>query len=114
MNGRIGIIAFVAVVMVGTAIRAVGADEASAAATATVSIDLPLETARLKPGPGVDTATASCVTCHSVDYIYVQPPLTKEQWRGEVLKMKNTFGAPFADSDVDTIVAYLMSQNGKQ
>ncbi len=79
-----------------------------------VNIELPVETARLKPGPGMDTALGSCMTCHSVDYIYMQPPLTTDQWRGEVLKMKNVFGAPFPESDVDTIVAYLMSQNGKQ
>jgi hypothetical protein len=54
------------------------------------------------------------MVCHSVDYIYMQPPLTSEQWRGEVLKMKNTFGAPIQDADVDKIVTYLMSQNGKQ
>lgn len=79
-----------------------------------VNIELPAETARLKPGPGVDTALGSCMTCHSVDYIYMQPPLTTEQWRGEVLKMKNVFGAPFPENDVDAIVTYLMSQNGKQ
>jgi hypothetical protein len=44
----------------------------------------------------------------------MQPPLTKDQWRGEVVKMKNVFGAPFGENDIDTIVAYLMSQNGKQ
>jgi mono/diheme cytochrome c family protein len=79
-----------------------------------VSVELPTEMARLNPGPGLDTALQSCMTCHSVDYIYMQPPLTKDQWRGEVVKMKNVFGAPFPESDVDTIVTYLMSQNGKQ
>ncbi len=79
-----------------------------------VKIELPAETAQLQPGPGQQTALGSCMTCHSVDYIYTQPPLTKDQWRGEVLKMKNVFGAPFPESDVDTIVAYLMSQNGRQ
>jgi hypothetical protein len=52
--------------------------------------------------------------CHSVDYIYMQPPLTKDQWHAEVMKMKKVFGAPVPDSDADTIVKYLMSQNGKQ
>lgn len=32
----------------------------------------------------------------------------------EVVRMKSVFGAPFGENDVDTIVAYLMSQNGKQ
>ena len=78
-----------------------------------VKIDLPAETTRLAPGPDVASAQV-CMVCHSVDYIYMQPPLTSEQWRGEVLKMKNTFGAPIQDADVDKIVTYLMSQNGKQ
>jgi mono/diheme cytochrome c family protein len=78
-----------------------------------VKIDLPAETARLAPGPDVASAQV-CMVCHSVDYIYMQPPLTSEQWRGEVLKMKNTFGAPIQDADVDKIVTYLMSQNGKR
>lgn len=86
----------------------------SAAETSTVTIDLPQETARLKPGPGVDTPEKYCMICHSVDYIYMQPPLTKDQWHAEVMKMKKVFGAPVPDSDVDTIVNYLMSQNGKK
>jgi hypothetical protein len=52
--------------------------------------------------------------CHSVDYIYMQPPLTKDQWQAEVVKMKKVFGAPVPDGEVDTIVEYLMSQDGKK
>jgi hypothetical protein len=80
----------------------------------TVKIDLPPEAARLKPGPGMDTAAKYCMICHSVDYIYMQPPLTQDQWHAEVAKMKKVYGAPIPDSDVDTIVGYLMSQNGKK
>jgi len=80
----------------------------------TVSIDLPAETAQLKPGPGLEAAQSHCLTCHSADYIYMQPPLTKEQWKGVVTKMKKVMGAPIPDNDVDTLVQYLMSQNGKK
>jgi len=79
----------------------------------TVSIQLPKETAKLKPGPGVATASKYCMECHSVDYIYMQPPLTKEQWHGEVAKMKKAMGAPIQEEDIGVIVDYLMSQNGK-
>lgn len=79
-----------------------------------VKIDLPAETATLKPGPGHDTAAKYCTICHSVDYIYMQPPLTAEKWKGLVTKMQKVFGAPIADEDIDTIVGYLVSQNGKQ
>jgi len=78
-----------------------------------VSIQLPAETAQLKPGPGLEAAQSNCMTCHSVDYIYMQPPLSKDQWQGEVVKMKKVMGAPIPDNEVDTIVQYLMSQNGK-
>jgi len=79
----------------------------------TVKIDLPSETARLKPGPGMQITAGTCMICHSVDYIYMQPPLTREQWKGEVMKMKNVFGAPVPDNEVNTIVDYLASQNGR-
>jgi mono/diheme cytochrome c family protein len=80
----------------------------------TATVALPAETSQLKPGPGVDVARQNCLTCHSVDYIYMQPPLTEDQWRAEVVKMKKAMGAPIADGDVDVIVKYLMSQNGKK
>lgn len=79
-----------------------------------VKIDLPQETAQLKPGPGMDTTARNCMICHSVDYIYTQPPLTRDQWTATVMKMKTVFGAPIPDNDVDTIVNYLLSQNGKK
>ena len=79
----------------------------------TVKIELPSETARLKPGPGMDTAGKYCMICHSVDYIYMQPPLKKDQWHAEVTKMNKAYGAATPDSEVETIVNYLMSQNGK-
>ena len=78
----------------------------------TVAIELPAEHTSLAPGPNL-AAAQICMVCHSVDYIYMQPPLTDDQWRSEVLKMKNTFGAPISDADVELIVVYLLSQNGE-
>jgi cytochrome c5 len=96
-----------------TAIFGLTASTASFAA-GEVTITLPQENARLKPGPGMDTAEKYCMICHSADYIYMQPTLTKDQWHGEVVKMQKVFGAPIPDSDIDTIVGYLLSQNGKK
>ena len=109
MNTRTGYAALLTAI-VGFAACAVAM---AAELSGTVKIDLPPEAARLKPGPGLDVAQKSCMSCHSVDYIYMQPPLTKDQWHGEVVKMQKVFGATFPDSDVDTIVNYLMLQNGK-
>ena len=80
----------------------------------TVSVDLPAETAQFKAGPGMDAARQNCVACHSVDYVYMQPPLTEEKWRAVVMKMKKVMGADIPDNDIDTIVQYLVSQNGKK
>lgn len=78
-----------------------------------MSIDLPKETAQFKPGPGAQVAQTYCVICHSADYIYMQPPLTRAQWEGEVTKMRKVFGAPLPEDQVKTVVDYLMTQNGK-
>lgn len=107
MNKRTRVAAIMFAVCSGAAWTVAAAEQSQL-----VKVDLPAETARLAPGPDVASAQV-CMVCHSVDYIYMQPPLTSEQWRGEVLKMKNTFGAPIQDADVDRIVTYLMSQNGK-
>jgi hypothetical protein len=108
MNKRNRFVAILSAILGSAACPAFAAD-----LSGTVTIELPAENARLESGPGIDTAQ-QCMICHSADYIYMQPPLTKDQWRGEVLKMKNVYGAPIPETDVDTIVTYLMSQNGKQ
>jgi len=79
-----------------------------------VNIRLPDETAKYLPGPGEKTANNNCRTCHSVDYVYMQPPLSREKWHAEVMKMKKVYGAQIDDKNVDAIVNYLMSQNGKK
>jgi cytochrome c5 len=86
---------------------------AFAAEMGVVSIRLPAEQAQFKPGPGVEVVRKNCLVCHSADYVYMQPPLTKAQWSATVAKMKKAMGASIDDGDIDTIVGYLMSQNGK-
>jgi sulfite dehydrogenase (cytochrome) subunit B len=83
------------------------------AASAILTVTLPRPSIAFKAGPNVDLATANCRTCHSAAYIYTQPPLNRAQWTAEVLKMKNSYGAPIDPNDVDKIVDYLVSQNGK-
>lgn len=78
-----------------------------------VSIDLPQDRVQFKPGPGAQAAQTYCVTCHSAQYVYMQPPLTRAQWEGTVNKMRKVFGAPLPEDQVKTVVDYLMTQNGK-
>jgi cytochrome c553 len=80
---------------------------ASAAVAGPMVYQLPPETAKLKPGPGVETA-AVCTACHSADYLSTQPPgKGKAFWQGEVRKMIKVYGAPIDDKDAPTIASYL-------
>jgi len=85
----------------------------AATASGVTTITLPPPNNAFKPGPNAALAQAKCVICHSADYVYTQPPLTKKQWTAEVTKMQKTYGAPLSDDDIAPLVEYLMSQNGK-
>ncbi|MDE2573283.1 MAG: cytochrome c [bacterium] len=80
----------------------------------TVSVTYPPERQMFKDGEGAGLARANCQICHSSDYVYTQPPLTKAQWAAEVTKMKRVYGANIQDGDVDAIAAYLVTQNGRE
>ena len=73
-----------------------------------VTYDLPPETAVLKPGPGIDLAQNNCVSCHSTDYIAMQPPKKgKVFWETEVTNMIKAYGAPIEEADAKAIADYL-------
>ena len=66
------------------------------------------EQVALKPGPDVDVVTATCSTCHTLDYIRMNSVfLTPDEWKAEVTKMQQAFGGPFDDATAATIVKYL-------
>jgi hypothetical protein len=75
---------------------------------------LPAETARLRPGPGAELASASCLLCHSADYISTQPPMTAAAWQAAVIKMQEKYGAPIPTNAVPQLVAYLAKTYGKE
>lgn len=80
-------------------------------------ITLPAETASLaeSPLPGYALATALCYTCHSVDYVLTQPPLSSRAWwKANVVKMQKTFGASIPESAVDPLVDYLVKTYGAE
>lgn len=74
---------------------------------------LPAETAKLKPGPGSEVATAQCLLCHSADYVNTQPRLTRAGWEASVKKMKEKYGAPIPADKVTNLVDYLTQAYGK-
>jgi sulfite dehydrogenase (cytochrome) subunit B len=73
---------------------------------------LPPETARLKPGPGVELVTTQCFICHSADYISTQPPMTRAAWTATVTKMKEKYGAPITPESIEPVVNYLVERYG--
>ena len=65
----------------------------------------------LKPGAGEDVTGAYCNACHTSDYIAMNSPfLTADQWKAEVTKMRNAFGAPIDDATAAQITAYLAAR----
>jgi|SRR5215471_13708058 len=86
----------------------------SALAAADKTIPMPADHAyaTLKAGPGVEVTRQQCVSCHSTDYIVMQPRGNARQWDGVVTKMIKVFGAPVSDQDAKTIVEYLARQYG--
>jgi len=87
---------------------------ASAIAAADKTMPMPPDHAyaTLKPGPGLEVTRQQCVSCHSTDYIVMQPRGNAKQWDGVVTKMIKVFGAPVNDQDAKTIVEYLATQYG--
>ena len=86
----------------------------SAAAAADRTIVLPPDDryATLAPGPGIEVTRQQCSSCHSTDYIVMQPHGDARQWDGVVTKMIKVYGAPVNDQDAKTIVEYLAKQYG--
>lgn len=63
---------------------------------------------------GEEVYKANCVTCHSLEYVDMQPPFPRKTWEKTVDKMIKNFGAPIPDSTARVIVDYLMAVKGKQ
>lgn len=73
-----------------------------------LSYGLPDETAAFKPGPGVDAAQNNCTSCHSADYINIQPPNKGPAfWEAVVQKMIKVYHAPIDENDAKSIADYL-------
>jgi len=76
------------------------------------TIELPAMAFDLANGPDRDRTIAFCGICHGVEYIPMQPPLSRAQWTATVAKMIKAFGAPVPQEDADKIVNYLSAAYG--
>ena len=87
---------------------------ATSSTHAELKIELPSERTELKPGLHSEIVAANCVTCHSWDYVTIQPLLPRATWKATVTKMRTTFGAPIAENQIDDIVDYLAKTHGDE
>jgi hypothetical protein len=79
-----------------------------------VKVELPASDESFPPGVGADIASTQCLICHSAGMILTQPPLKKEEWRAEIMKMRTAYGAPILQDQVDGLSEYLTNINGRQ
>jgi hypothetical protein len=79
-----------------------------------VKVDLPVSNAYFPAGDGADVANAQCLICHSAGMVLRQPPLTQNEWVGEINKMRNAFGAPLPADQIDALAKYLVRINAGQ
>jgi mono/diheme cytochrome c family protein len=86
----------------------------TAAPAAADTYALPEPTAQFKAPPdsghaaGFQAAQENCMTCHSADYIAMQPPKKGQTfWDAEVTKMIKVYHAPIEDQQAKAIAAYL-------
>ncbi|MFA6117573.1 MAG: hypothetical protein WC729_26515 [Sphingomonas sp.] len=77
------------------------------------SVDFPVDDDAYPDGPHADVINANCTSCHSASMARTQPRLSPEQWTAIVKKMRETYKAPVAETDVPTIVAYLTAMSRK-
>lgn len=69
--------------------------------------------APLRPGAGQETVERICSGCHTPNYIRMNAPfLSEAQWKAEVAKMRQVFGAPIEDEEAAEILAYLTAEYG--
>ena len=67
----------------------------------------------LLPGAGQETVERICSGCHTTSYIRMNAPfLSEAQWKAEVAKMRQVFGAPIEDDEAAEILAYLTAEYG--
>ncbi|MEA3118324.1 MAG: hypothetical protein QOI13_1594 [Paraburkholderia sp.] len=81
---------------------------------AAVDFTLPAGSVTFPPGQGSEIANANCVMCHSTGMVLRQPPLTVGEWKTEINKMRNAFGAPISADQVDQLAHYLNSVDGRK
>ncbi len=79
-----------------------------------LKIELPVETGVFRTGAGADLANAQCLSCHSADYVLMQPPMPAKFWKGAIDKMIGKYAAPIPTNQVDALVEYFSRNYGTE
>jgi mono/diheme cytochrome c family protein len=67
--------------------------------------------APLRQAKGQETVEKICSGCHTLNYIRMNSVFLDEaQWKAEVTKMRQIFGAPIGEDDQAEIIGYLTAQ----
>ena len=92
---------------------AAGPDKLGSAVSRSQNVHMPEGALNFPRGEGSDLANAQCVICHSVGMVTRQPPLSFDEWKAEVAKMRAVYGAPLSADQIEPIARYLTTINGK-
>ena len=92
----------------------VGKKDAASRQWAIVRVELPANDASFPAGSGADIANSQCLICHSAGMVLTQPPLKKDEWRAEIMKMRSAYGAPIPEDQVEGLAEYLKNIKGRQ
>ncbi len=85
------------------------------AAPKTITLPADMATLRPSPLPGYAKAQVDCVSCHSAEYMLMQPPNAgRPYWDAMTKRMKVVFKAPFDEADIPAIVDYLSATYGSK
>ena len=68
----------------------------------------------LPEGPGKGAFMISCTICHTLRYVTMQPPFSRQAWLAEVDKMRKTYGALMTDEQAAQCVDYVVTIRGAQ
>ncbi|WP_457107758.1 SorB family sulfite dehydrogenase c-type cytochrome subunit [Methylobacterium sp. P5_C11] len=102
------------IVLPATAVALAAALAGTEVRAAPETYALPEPTAQFRPAPeaahaaGFQAAQENCLTCHSADYVAMQPPKKGQAfWDAEVAKMIKVYRAPITEAQAKAIAAYL-------
>ena len=79
-----------------------------------IEVELPASEAVFPPGNGADIANGQCLMCHLAGMVLRQPPLSQDEWAGEINKMRSAYGAPIPADQVDALASYLRALNERK